>query len=240
VKSSHSILCFGAWLLVLALSSRAAVPPVELVSGAVRRSVTAAGDSFAPLVSGDGRWVAFQSGGDNLAPHDVNQGLSDVFLYEVATGRTQLVSVNTNGVSGSGWSEVAGISRDGRHVLFISEAGDLVAGDENEAVDVFLRDRVTGVTRLISTTTGGRSGSGDSGFPVMTPDGRYVAFESEAPDLVDGDTNGFLDIFVRDLIAGTTTAHQRAFRGVADSNPGIGELDAGGPFRRWPDGAVSQ
>jgi Tol biopolymer transport system component len=205
VNSSHPILGFGAWLLVLALSSHAAVPPVELVSGAVRRSVTAAGDSFAPLVSGDGLWVAFQSGGVNLAAHDVNEGLSDVFVYEVATGQTQLVSVNTNGVSGNGWSEVAGISRDGRHVLFISEASDLVAGDGNEAIDVFLRDRVTGVTRLVSTTPGGRSGSGDSVLPVMTPDGRYVAFESEAPDLVDGDTNGFSDIFVRDLIAGTTT-----------------------------------
>jgi len=191
-----------AWAQVLGVVS--ADWPVELISRAVRPSISAEGDSFASVLSGDGKWVVFQGRGRNLHAADREGDFSDVFVQEVSTGRRELVSVNTNGVSGNGASEVSGISRNGRYVLFVSEASDLVVGDENEATDVFVRDRLSQVTRLVSSTPDGTSGNGNSGLPVMTPDGRWVAFESEADNLVDGDTNEVVDIYLRDTETGTT------------------------------------
>ncbi len=178
--------------------------PVELVTRSGRASVTAAGDSLLPVISGDGRWVAFQSGADNLVTNDMNRSVVDVFVREVVTGATRLVSVNTNGTSANGASELAGISRDGRRVLFVSDATDLVAGDENEAADVFVRDWESGATFLVSANTNGVSGSMDSSGARMTPDGRFVVFESEANDLAARDNNQVSDVFLRDLANGTT------------------------------------
>ena len=178
--------------------------PVSLVTRGGKPSVTAAGDSLLPLISADGGWVAFQSGAENLVTNDVNRAMVDVFVRDVATGVTRLVSVSTNGTSANRASEVFGISRDGRRVLFLSDATDLVPGDDNEAVDVFVRDWEAGTTFLVSANTNGASGSGDSFGPRMTPDGRFVVFESEADDLAARDFNQLSDVFLRDLANGTT------------------------------------
>ena len=81
-----------------------------------------------------------------------------------------------------------------------------MAADTNARVDVFVRDRFTGMTERVSVTSHGRQGNGDSGFATMSDDGRYVAFSSDASNLVAGDTNGVPDMFVRDRARGTPTA----------------------------------
>ena len=134
----------------------------------------------------------------------------NVYLRDCSNDVTTLVSVNLTGTGGgNGDSFAMGISSNGQYALLESSATDLVPGDpnpaNNTAKDTFLRDVVNGTTTLVSVSTNGGFGNGISRAPVMTPDGRYVAFVSSASNLVAGDTNGIPDIFVRDMQAGTTT-----------------------------------
>ena len=150
-----------------------------------------------PSISSDGRFVAFTSGNNAM----------DVFLRDRVNGTTELVSVATTGVSGSGTSDLFGsnaISDDGRFVVFVSFASDLVVGDANQFADIFVRDRSSGITELVSVATGGGHGNGPSYWGSVSGDGRFVAFDSYASNLVAGDTNGKLDVFVRDLVNATT------------------------------------
>jgi Bacterial Ig-like domain (group 1) len=105
------------------------------------------------------------------------------------------------------------VTPDGRFIVFVSKATNLVAGDTNGAWDVFVRDRTSGITERVSVSTGGAEGNADSAFcqpnigtaPDISDDGRYVTFVSMATNLVPGDGNGVADVFVRDRLAGTTT-----------------------------------
>ncbi len=170
------------------------------------------GDSWTPVVSRDGRYVLFCSTANNLLLNSNNLSLSasfppnlNVFLRDRAQVTTTLVSVNSSGVAGgNGGSLPVDISTNGQYVLFESTATDLVPGDTNNARDVFVRDRANGTTILVSAGTNGSTGNGASSSPVITPDGRYVAFISAASDLVSDDTNGVADVFVRDLQNRTT------------------------------------
>lgn len=141
--------------------------------------------------TGDGRFVLFISDATNLAPNDTNSA-TDVFLREVQAGTTELISVATDGSSGNGSSSSGEVSDDGRFVLFRSHASDLVAGDDDGKVDFFLRDRLTGATRLLET---GIDSSWDS-KAQMSGDGRIISFQTEDGSLVAGDTNGYRDVFV--------------------------------------------
>jgi Tol biopolymer transport system component len=171
------------------------------------------GWSQMPIISSDGRYVLFASTANNLtlmtngAPMSVPpMPAMNVYLRDRASTTTTLVSVNLAGTGGgNGDSLPFGISTNGRFVLFESTASDLVANDTNNAQDIFVRDMVNGTTTLVSVNTNGMSGDGESRDPVMTPDGRYVAFVSAAADLVAGDNNGIPDVFVRDLQTQTTT-----------------------------------
>jgi Tol biopolymer transport system component len=131
-----------------------------------------------------------------LVPGDTN-GAADVFVRDLVRGTTARVSVGPGGAQGDGGSGGAAISADGRFVAFPSEATNLVSGDTNGASDVFLRDRRTGVTRRPSVGQGGVQGNDLSHSPALSADGRYVAFGSDASNLVPGDTNGAHDVFVR-------------------------------------------
>lgn len=115
-----------------------------------------------------------------------------------------LVSVDASGGDADGPSAAPSISDDGRYVAFASDAGDLVPGDGNGVRDVFVRDRATGTTRRVSVAAAGGDADGPSGQPAISGDGRFVAFTSAATDLVTGDGNGAADVFLRDLVAGTT------------------------------------
>jgi len=160
-------------------------------------------DSYLPAISADGRFVAFESFARNLVGGDANR-LEDIFVRDRRTGETELVSVGSHGVQGSGDSYDASISADGRFVAFESLAGNLVGGDANRAFDVFVRDRSTGKTRRISVSSRGAQANAGSHLPVISPGGRFVAFESDASNLVGGDHNGASDIFVRDRKTGAT------------------------------------
>jgi uncharacterized repeat protein (TIGR01451 family) len=126
-------------------------------------------------------------------------------------GLTELVSQSSAGVQGDNDSELPAISADGRYVAFVSFVENLVPGDTNQAVDVFVRDRVLGTTERVSVSSSGRQGDGNSGLldlmggPSISGDGRFVAFSSESTNLVSGDRNNNPDVFVRDRQAGTTT-----------------------------------
>ncbi|HEV7534200.1 MAG TPA: hypothetical protein VGP90_01120, partial [Acidimicrobiia bacterium] len=161
-------------------------------------------DSTSPVLSGDGSVVAFDSFADNLVAGDSNAA-SDVFVVDRASGRTARVSMASDGAQGNGGSFNPALSADGRYVAFASDATALVPGDHNRAGDVFVHDRQTGKTTLVSVTSDGKPANGDSFDPALSADGRFVAFVSDATNLVRGDTNGAADVFVHDRETGRTT-----------------------------------
>ncbi len=159
-----------------------------------------------PSISADGRFVAFFSDATNLVAGDTN-GADDVFVRDRKQGTTERVSVSSAGEqanAGTVRPPDPSISADGRFVAFESYASNLVAGDTYGTWDVFVRDRSAGTTELVSVSTAGEQGNDGSGDPSISADGRFVAFESSATNLVAGDTNGADDVFVRDRQAGTT------------------------------------
>ncbi len=174
----------------------------------VRASVDSSGNQasnhcFFPVLSADGRFVAFESSAENLVTGDTN-GLSDVFVRDLQAGTTERVSVDSGGGESDGDSNLASISADGRFVAFESTATNLVANDTNGKKDVFVRDRQAGTTEIASVDSSGNFGDGDSRAAAISSDGRFVAFESAATNLVAGDGNGVHDVFVHDRDDGTT------------------------------------
>ncbi len=157
------------------------------------------GDSWSenPCLSADGRFVAFQSLGTNLVANDLNSA-PDVFVHDRQTGATERVSVDSNGMEAGNSSFRPSISADGNLVAFWSYAANLVSGDTNAAQDVFVHNRLNGGCERVSVDPGGGQANSDSLWPTISQDGRFVAFFSAASNLVAGDTNGFLDVFVHD------------------------------------------
>lgn len=181
----------------------------DLTTGAVTRISTAAGNIQADdssrnaQFSSDGRFVLFESGATNLVPED-RLGHRDIFLKELSNGAIIRVSVATGDVEANNGSYNAQLSRDGRYVLFESDASNLVANDpDNKESDIFLRDLVTGDVTCLSKAANGDHGSLSSYNARFSPDGRSVVFESNASNLVAGDNNGKADIFLWDV--GTRT-----------------------------------
>jgi Tol biopolymer transport system component len=162
------------------------------------------GGSMAEGISADGRFVVFRSDAANLVAGDTNRA-QDVFVRDRRTGRTTRVSVSSRGRQASGRSDSAVISPNGRYVAFSSAAPNLVRGDTNRAADVFIRDRVRGTTQRVSVGSRGKQANRESEQPSISADGRHVAFQSNASNLVPGDTNGLSDVFVRDRKTGRTT-----------------------------------
>ena len=153
--------------------------------------------SLLPSLSGDGRYVAFNSGATNLVPGDTN-GYWDVFVHDRETGTTTRVSVATDGIQANDESSGLHMSYDGRYVVFSSDATNLVPGDTNEGRDIFVHDRETETTTRVSVATDGIQANGESTVPHISYDGRYVAFSSVATNIVPVDTNGEWDVFVHD------------------------------------------
>jgi len=155
-------------------------------------------------ISADGRYIAFTSTATNLVAHDTNK-TSDVFVHDRRTGVTHRVSVSSAEREGDRPSLFPGISGDGHFIVFASLATTLVKTDENAKADVFVRDQRKGTTSLISAAIGKRPSNGDSLSPTISGNGRYVAYTSDGPNLVAGDTNGGADVFVHDRRLGTTS-----------------------------------
>ena len=158
----------------------------------------------ASVISADGRWVAFGSSSDNLVAGDTN-GAWDVFVHDQQTAATTRASVGSGGAQGNYGSGSPAISADGRWVAFGSGASNLVSGDTNSFPDIFVRDRDLDTTTRVSVGPGGVQANRSSELPVISADGRWVAFQSDASNLVAGDTNDRMDVFVHDRQTGTTT-----------------------------------
>ena len=185
------------------LPAAAAVSTTSVVSAAPD-GANADNDSDTPSVSSDGRYVAFASSATNLVAGDTN-GQRDVFVRDMSTGTVVRVSVSSDEVEGDSGSYDPSISADGRYVAFESGATNLVAGDTNSTMDVFVRDLTSTTTVRVSVDSDEVvEGNNSSVDPSISADGRFVAFESYATNLVAGDTNGTYDVFTRDLTATTT------------------------------------
>jgi Tol biopolymer transport system component len=203
----------------LALSAAAASPPTT-----ERVSVSSAGaqgdwNTFAAGISANGRYVVLNSQARNLVPRDTNDRW-DVFVRDRTTGQTTRASVTSSGAQAQpgpdpfGGSTEGAISASGRYVVFVSDAPNLVSGDTNRLRDIFLHDRRSGATTRVSVSSSGGQANGYSEFPAISADGRFVAFQSFASNLVAHDTNQMTDAFVRDLRTGRTTRVSVSSRGA--------------------------
>ena len=204
----------------------------------------AQGQSTSIAMSSDGRYVAFQSDAANLFTGDAN-ATYDVFVRDRLNGTTRHVSRSSGGIPGDAASILPAISANGRVVAFASLAKNLASSDSNGVYDVFARDLSGGKTSRVSVATGGAQGDRASGLEglAISGDGNFVAFTSDARQLVGGDGNFDTDIFVRDRAAGTTTRVSLATGGAeADGfsfHPAIsadGRLVA---FGSWADNLAS-
>jgi hypothetical protein len=187
-------------------------------------------NSSVPIVSTAGNLVVFASSSTNLVSLPDNNAAQDVFVRDVQAGTTSLISVNRLGsAAGAGRSALLGrpgISSNGNIVVFISEAPDIVNNDPNGSTDVFVRNLSAGLTSLVSVNqTGTASGQLPSGFNnlALSADGRFVAFESIASDLVPNDPDTVHDgssgdIFLRDLQTSTTRLISVNGNGISANN----------------------
>lgn len=201
-----------------------------------------------PALSSDGSIVAFASYADNLAAGDTN-GVEDVFVHDIATGQTEIVSLGSAGNQADSDSWAPSLSADGRIVAFTSEAKNFARVDGNGAADVFVHDRATGITTLVSGRAG-ITGDGQSYSPALTSDGSLVAMFSGAGNLVPDDTNSVIDAFVHDLSvtdpAATWSNYGAGYAGTlgipsltASANPVLGDsigLDVGNSLGFWTVG----
>ena len=202
----------------------------DTVAGTTRRVSEPTGGgqgdfgSDSPSLSADGSMIAFRSEARNLVAGDMNLS-RDVFLHDLATGATTRVSVSDGEAEATGGeSGIPSLNADGTRIAFESRASNLVAGDTNNAIDVFVRDTAAGTTTRVSVADDGSQASDSSGAASINADGTRIAFHSTATNLVAGDTNVALDVFVRDLTEGTTTRISTTDTGA--QAPGISDAPA--------------
>jgi Tol biopolymer transport system component len=191
--------------LVLATPQAASALPTPAFTSLVSRNdagVVSNGASSFPDLSGDGRFVAFQSGANNLVTGDSN-GTVDIFVRDRVAARTERVSLTDADAQATGGSSTfPSISDDGRRVAFLSSSNSFIPGDDKGRIDAFVRDRTTGSTIRVVTGLGGALLDDNVVDVEISGNGRYVAFVTAATNVVSGDTNGETDIFVRDLQTG--------------------------------------
>lgn len=176
------------------------------------------GQSVGGAISADGRYVLFQSQATNLVADDVN-GVCDVFLRDRQTGATERISVSSSGLEADDDSSLHGgrhISADGRYVVFESDATNLVLGDTNSWTDVFLRDRQEGLTTRASLALDWNQPNGNSAASSISSDGQTVVYDADASNLVNNDSNGTQDVFVRSAAPAQTIAYARNAYLVSD------------------------
>jgi hypothetical protein len=188
----------------------------------------------APQLSADGRFVAFESFASNLILGDTN-GMLDIFVHDRQTGTTTRMSVASDGTEANNQSLTPAISGDGRFIAFWSTASNLVPGDTNpcpfSCSDIFVHDQQTGTTTRVSVASDGAQADGGSESPAISADGRFVAFESVASNLVPGDTNGAFDVFVHDRQTGAVTRASVASDGTqADNTSRSASISTDGRF----------
>ena len=224
-RAAGSHMAWAAGLALLGCSAGGAWAQTTLVStsaGGLQGNGESAALSEEQLitVSADGRYVCFTSLASDLVPGDGNR-VRDVFVKDRQTGAIERVSVGPAGVEGDGPSTLARMTPDARFVVFESSATNLVPGDANGQVDIFLRDRQLGTTELVSVTTGGLQAESYSRFASVSGDGRYVAFTSNAVAYA-GIDHAFIDnVYMRDRQLGVTTTVTASMDG--DGGNGISQ-----------------
>jgi hypothetical protein len=181
----------------------------DLQTGEVERASVADdesqanGGSFNATCSEDGRYVAFQSNANNLVVGDTN-GADDIFVRDRELGTTVVCSVGYAGAISNYGSQDPRISGNGQFVLFLSSSSNMQSGDTSRAWSIYVRDLVLGTTERASLADNEAWPNNATRNAVITPDGRYLAYQSSASNMVAGDTNNKQDIFVRDRLLGTT------------------------------------
>ena len=214
----------------------------DLAQGTTERVITFSDDGTSvhtPQISADGRFVAFGSGSPNLVPGDTNAYPApngdlyipgwDVFVLDRQTSAIERVSLATDGSQGDHSSRRPAMSADARIIAFESFASNLVAGDTNGVIDIFVRDRRTGITDRVSVASDGTQANEGSGTPSISADGRIVAFESLASNLFANDLNDHWNIVVHDRLTGITSNASVS----ANTGPGFGAnqiLSSGGQY----------
>lgn len=179
------------------------------------------GNSTAPIISADGKYVAFQSDATNLVAADTNQK-TDIFLYSREADTLIRISTNSVAVEGNGASTAPKISEDGRYTVFQSDATNLIDSDANGKSDIFLYDRQTPAISRVSLNSSGLETNGQSFAPAISLDGLFVGYLSDATNIVSGDTNntagdGVLDAFVYSRSGGTSTRENVTLAGTQTS-----------------------
>lgn len=195
----------------------------DMVKGTVTRvsvssnGVEANGASYWPFISANGRYVTFSSEASNLVSGDSNDS-GDVFLHDMEAKTTELISVGVGGNPGDELSFWSSVSSDGQFVVFMSNATNLVPSDTNDTWDVFLRDRKTGETIFVSHAYNGAQANSQSEYPMISANGRYVVFASDATNIVRDDTNGYRDVFEYDRATGNNIRVSLSSEGTQTNN----------------------
>lgn len=210
-------------------------PPAPTPTAIERISVDDSGNeahgySFDPTMSTDGRFVAFSSDAPDLVTGDTN-ATRDIFVYDRTNRTTERVSVDTAGNQSNAFSYDPTISADGRYVVFVSSATNLVAGDTNGVEDIFLHDRTTGVTERVSLDSMGNQPNGNSSRPSISADGLRVVFESSADNLIAGPSLTLYHVYLYDRSSHTVKrlSHD-PMGGEANGNSEFPWISASGRF----------
>jgi WD40-like Beta Propeller Repeat len=215
-------LAFCTLILLSASSVLAQHPTLVSFNKAGTGSANArSGDFGSQRLSADGRYILFYSEATDIVPLGATRA-SDIFVRDVQTGTTTMVSINATGTASTGVSNFGLISDNGRYVAFNSFANNITTNDTNTSPDVFLRDLQAGTTRLVSINAAGTASGALGGSQLLdiTPDGRFILFSSQAQDLtIKPDGNGLgSDIYVRDMLNNTTVLVSINSAGTASGN----------------------
>lgn len=193
--------------------------------------------SYAPSISANGRYITYTSESSNLVVDDTNES-TDIFIYDRDNGVTTCVSNATDGTQGNNNSQNSSISGDGRFIVFSSDASNFVAEDTNNSSDIFIHDFVNSMTTIISKSLNGQRANNSSINPSISSNGLFVAFESEASNLVENDTNEKADIFVYNIISGITKRISISSKGIqANQNSHSPSISENGRFIAFVSGA---
>ena len=212
----------------------------------IRVSVNSAGvqgnaNSASGMISADGRYVAVVSSATNLVAGDTN-GTADLFVHDLQTGQTTRVNLGSTGQQSNGSLPASpSISADGRYITWNTNSTNLVPADTTPDTDVYVRDTVAGTTALVSVSSAGVKGNGDSSAPSISADGRYITFSSLAGNLVAGDTNGTSDLFLHDMQTGQTMRVNVNNNGdqAVGAQPTTAALSADGRYVVWSSVATN-
>ena len=187
-------------------------------------------------ISGNGKYVVYYSDASNLVSGDTN-GYRDIFRYTIATGATQLVSVDSSGNQANQQSYDADLESEGRFIVFTTESTNLGMTDTNGQTDVVLKDMTSGTVTYLNQSDSGTLGNGYSSSGRISCDGRFIAFTSNASNLVSGDNNGYYDVFLTDML-GTRTVTNVTLGGNGWSS--VADISCTGDYLLYTSNATNQ